>query len=146
MASDQERIAILFIHGILGTTSHFEPFLSLIPPNWSICNLSLKGHGGSVKDFSQASMTEWKQQVKNALEELSETNNKIIIVDVLLEFFRILSFSDNNVEKSKLSLVPSVKICSCNCATLYSFNKSKGLFIIKPPKSKVAISYAYFEA
>lgn len=24
-------------------------------------------------------MTEWKQQVKNALEELSETNNKIII-------------------------------------------------------------------
>ena len=80
MTSDQERIAILFIHGILGTTSHFEPFLSLVPPNWSICNLSLKGHGGSVKDFSQASMTEWKQQVKNALEELSETNNKIIIV------------------------------------------------------------------
>ena len=80
MASNQERIAILFIHGILGTTSHFEPFLSLVPPNWSICNLSLKGHGGSVKDFSQASMTEWKQQVKNALEELSETNNKIIIV------------------------------------------------------------------
>lgn len=80
MASDQERIAILFIHGILGTTSHFEPFLSLVPPNWSICNLSLKGHGGSVKDFSQASMIEWKQQVKNALEELSETNNKIIIV------------------------------------------------------------------
>mgnify|MGYP002425729728 CR=1 FL=1 len=62
MASGQERIAILFIHGILGTTSHFEPFLSLVPPNWSICNLSLKGHGGSVKDFSQASMTEWKQQ------------------------------------------------------------------------------------
>ena len=80
MASGQERIAILFIHGILGTTSHFEPFLSLVPPNWSICNLSLKGHGGSVKDFSQASMMEWKQQVKNALEELSETNNKIIIV------------------------------------------------------------------
>ena len=46
MASGQERIAILFIHGILGTTSHFEPFLSLVPPNWSICNLSLKGHGG----------------------------------------------------------------------------------------------------
>lgn len=29
MASDQERIAILFIHGILGTTSHFEPFYRL---------------------------------------------------------------------------------------------------------------------
>lgn len=80
MASDQGKTAILFIHGIFGTTKHFETFLSLVPPNWSICNLSLKGHGGSVKDFSQASMAEWKQQVKNALEELSETNNKIIIV------------------------------------------------------------------
>ena len=50
MASDQERIAILFIHGILGTTSHFEPFLSLVPTNWSICNLSLKGHG-EYKNF-----------------------------------------------------------------------------------------------
>lgn len=79
MASGQERIAILFIHGILGTTSHFEPFLSLVPPNWSICNLSLKGHGGSVKDFSQASMTEWKQQVKNVIEELQKPTIKSLL-------------------------------------------------------------------
>ena len=80
MVSNQDKIAILFIHGILGSTRHFEPFLSFVPPNWSICNLSLKGHGGSVKDFSQASMVEWKQQVSNALEELLEANNKVIIV------------------------------------------------------------------
>ncbi len=80
MAGGQENIAILLIHGILGTTSHFEPFLPLIPPNWSVCNLSLKGHGGSVRDFSQASMPEWKQQVKDALEELSESNDKVVIV------------------------------------------------------------------
>ena len=80
MMSSQEKIALLFIHGILGTTSHFEPFLSFVPPNWEICNLSLKGHGGSVKDFSQASMAEWKQQVKNALEKLLDTNSKVIIV------------------------------------------------------------------
>ena len=63
--------------------------------------------------------------------------------NLTLESFRISSFSDNNVEKSKLLLASSVKICYCNFATLYSFNKSKGLFMIKPPKSKVAISYAY---
>lgn len=80
MMSSQEKIALLFIHGILGTTSHFEPFLSFVPPNLEICNLSLKGHGGSVKDFSQASMAEWKQQVKNALEKLLDTNSKVIIV------------------------------------------------------------------
>lgn len=79
MMRRQEKAAILLIHGILGTTRHFEPFLPLIPPDWSICNLSLKGHGGSVKDFSQASMHEWKQQVSHALEKLSETNNKVII-------------------------------------------------------------------
>jgi carboxylesterase len=79
VAGDQEKTAILLIHGILGTPSHFAPFLSLIPPAWHICNLSLKGHGGSVTDFSRASMAEWKQQVKNALEELLETNNKVMI-------------------------------------------------------------------
>lgn len=79
MASNQEKTAILFIHGILGTPNHFEPFLSLVPPDWSVCNLSLKGHGGSVRDFSKASMTEWKQQVKTALSELSESNRKVII-------------------------------------------------------------------
>lgn len=79
MAGDQEKIAILLIHGILGTTSYFEPFLPLIPPEWSICNLSLKGHGGSVKDFSRASMTEWKQQAKTALDKLLERNDKVVI-------------------------------------------------------------------
>lgn len=57
-----------------------------------------------------------------------------------MECFRIVSISDkSNIEKSILSLRSSLKILSCNYATLYSFNKSKGLFIIKPPKSKVAI-------
>ena len=61
-------------------------------------------------------------------------------------FYLLLISSKSNIEKSILSLRSSLKILSCNCATLYSFNKSKGLFIVKPPKSKVAISYAYFEA
>ena len=49
MASDQEKIAILFIHGILGTTSHFEPFLSLVPPNWTIYNLSFSAYAKNRK-------------------------------------------------------------------------------------------------
>lgn len=72
-------IAILFIHGILGTPDHFKPFLPLVPPNCSTYNILLKGHGGSVKDFSSASMAEWKQQVHEAVRELSATHNKVII-------------------------------------------------------------------
>lgn len=72
-------IAILFVHGILGTPDHFESFLPLVPSNWSIYNILLKGHGGSVKDFSAASMAEWKQQVHEALQLLLATHSKVII-------------------------------------------------------------------
>lgn len=73
-------IAILFIHGILGTPDHFKLFLPLVPPNWSTYNILLKGHGGGVKDFSSASMAEWKQQVHEAIQALLATHNKVIIV------------------------------------------------------------------
>ncbi|MGI6072401.1 MAG: alpha/beta fold hydrolase [Lachnospiraceae bacterium] len=78
--SGKDKAAILFIHGILGTPNHFKPFLPLIPQDWSVCNLLLKGHGGSVKDFSRASMHEWKQQVSDSLDKLLEENNRVIIV------------------------------------------------------------------
>ena len=41
--------AVLFVHGILGTPDHFSPFLSLVPPEYSVINLLLEGHGGSVR-------------------------------------------------------------------------------------------------
>ena len=71
--------AILFIHGILGTPDHFKPFLSLVPSKWSIYNILLKGHGGSVKDFSAASMAEWKRQVHEALQTLLTTHSRVAI-------------------------------------------------------------------
>ena len=72
--------AILFIHGILGTPEHFRPFFPLIPPEWSVYNMLLKGHGGSVKDFSAASMAQWKRQVHDALQALLETHSSVILV------------------------------------------------------------------
>jgi carboxylesterase len=76
----QNRVAVLFIHGILGTPKHFNLFLPLVPSDWSICNILLKGHGGSVKDFSRASMSEWKQQIKNSLDELLKAHDRVILV------------------------------------------------------------------
>ena len=80
MINNQDSAAILFVHGILGAPNHFEPFLPLVPSDWTVCNIMLKGHGGSVKEFSQASMAEWKQQVRDSLEKLSAENDKVIIV------------------------------------------------------------------
>lgn len=72
--------AVLLIHGILGTPNHFSPFLPLIPAEYTVHNLLLKGHGGSVRDFSRASMTAWETQVAAALAELMETHKKVYIV------------------------------------------------------------------
>ena len=77
---DGANTAILFVHGILGTPDHFKPFLPFVPTDWSVYNMLLKGHGGRVKDFSAASMAAWKQQVHDAVRELLETNDRIVIV------------------------------------------------------------------
>ncbi len=72
-------VAVLFIHGILGTPNHFDEFVSLVPDSVSVCNLLLDGHGKGVGDFSRTSMAKWEAQVSSAVEELSLTHNKIYI-------------------------------------------------------------------
>ena len=72
--------AVLFVHGIVGTPNHFAEFVLHVPEGMSVYNLLLDGHGGSVRDFSHASMQKWEEQVKNAVDELCLTHNKIYIV------------------------------------------------------------------
>ena len=54
--------------------------MSRVPEGISVYNLLLDGHGGSVRDFSHTSMQKWKEQVKNAVDELCLTHSKIYIV------------------------------------------------------------------
>ncbi|MBR2327579.1 MAG: alpha/beta hydrolase [Clostridia bacterium] len=77
---DNSNIAILFIHGIIGTPNHFNEFISLIPKSVSVYNLLLDGHGKGVKDFSKTSMRKWEAQVDCVVEELSSTHEKIYVV------------------------------------------------------------------
>jgi esterase/lipase len=72
--------SLLFIHGILGSPKHFRFLLPFVPDDVTVNNLQLKGHGGSVREFSHASMAEWKQQVDDALTEMRRTSDHIIIV------------------------------------------------------------------
>ena len=99
--------AILFIHGILGTPDHFTPFLPLVPSNWSIYNMVLKGHCGSVRDFSAASMAEWKEQVHGVLKKLMETNERVIIAAHSMgTLFAIREAVENPVTELFLMNVP----------------------------------------
>lgn len=75
--------AVLFIHGIVGSPDHFRlliPLEQLIPENWSVHNLLLPGHGGSVADFASSSMENWRNYVRTAFEELAMQHEQVIIV------------------------------------------------------------------
>ncbi len=73
-------VAILFIHGIVGTPNHFKDFVSLVPQSLSVCNLLLDGHGKDPRDFSKSSMAKWEAQVACAVEELAATHREIYVV------------------------------------------------------------------
>lgn len=73
-------VAVLFIHGILGSPRHFDLFLPAIPRNWSVRCMLLEGHGKGVQDFSKSSMAVWRKQVTQAVEELSAHHKKVLLV------------------------------------------------------------------
>ena len=72
--------AVLLIHGILGTPRHFDFLLPQVPDNWSIYNILLDGHGGTVRDFSHTSMKKWHQQVADQLDDILSRHDRIILV------------------------------------------------------------------
>lgn len=72
--------AVLFIHGIVGTPNHFNAFLPFVPPQMSVHNLLLDGHGKGVRDFSKTSMKKWEAQVEQAVAALAESHERVYIV------------------------------------------------------------------
>ena len=103
--------AVLFVHGIVGTPNHFAEFVPRIPEDVSIYNLLLDGHGGSVRDFSRASMQKWEEQVQNAVDELCLTHSKIYIVAHSMgSLFAIDRAIENEVVKGLFLLAVPLKI------------------------------------
>lgn len=73
------RYAVLMIHGILGSPDHFRDLVPLVPNTWSLHNIVLDGHGGSVMDFASTNMDRWRSQVFAKIEELLATHEKVVI-------------------------------------------------------------------
>ena len=72
--------AVLMIHGIAGTPDHFDDLLPLIPETWSVYNILLDGHGGTVAEFGRSSMEKWTTQVSARLEKLLAQYRQVMIV------------------------------------------------------------------
>lgn len=73
------RMAVLMIHGIVGTPNHFRDLLPLIPADWSVYNILLDGHGKQVRDFARTSMKKWHAQVQAQLEYIFARHEKLLI-------------------------------------------------------------------
>lgn len=72
--------AVLLVHGIAGSPGHFRDLISAIPETYTIYNILLDGHSGSVENLSHSSMVKWKAQVRNTLSELFACHEKVVIV------------------------------------------------------------------
>lgn len=77
---DGADTAVLLIHGIVGTPRQFDDLIDIFPASWSIYNILLDGHGGSVKDFACSSMAKWQQQVQLLLTKLCADYEKVLVV------------------------------------------------------------------
>ena len=74
------RFAILMIHGIGGTPAQFRGLYPAIPEDWSVYNIILDGHDGTVRDFARSSMVKWKQQVESQFADLLAKHEQVLIV------------------------------------------------------------------
>ena len=72
--------AVLMVHGIIGTPAQFRDLIPVIPEHWSVYNILLEGHGGTVRDFSHSSMDSWKMQVDAQLHVLLARHRQVVIV------------------------------------------------------------------
>ena len=93
--------AILFIHGILGSPRHFEKFVSAVKDKASIYNILLKGHGGTVLEFAEASMEAWKHQVAEVAKYLASKYDNIYIVAHSMGTFFAMETAINYPDKVK---------------------------------------------
>lgn len=100
------KTAVMFIHGIVGTPNHFRdlmPLVSLVPENWSIHNILLPGHGGTVLDFGRSSMQAWKDHVGQAFSELAKDHERVLVAAHSMGTLFALQLALENPEK-----IPSV--------------------------------------
>ena len=71
---------VIFIHGILGTPRFFDDLADAAPPDWSVMNLLLPGHGGTVTDFGRVRRGEWEHCVEDAIDEMAQSHSRVYLV------------------------------------------------------------------
>lgn len=72
--------AVVMLHGICGSPRRCDWLLPEFDDSWSVYNILLEGHGGSVADFAASSMEKWKSQTKALLDDLCGRYETVILI------------------------------------------------------------------
>ena len=124
--------AVMLIHGIVGTPRHFVtqiPLVDLIPDNWSVYNVLLDGHGGTIEDFARTSRKKWGRQVRSVFRQLSESHERVILVGHSMGTLFSLQMASENPGKVPAMLLlavplwPQYGLRAMNCSLRLAFNR-----------------------
>lgn len=109
-ANKGKRVAILFVHGIVGNNHIFDFLRPIVPDAYMIKYIDLIGHGGNALAFSQASMSQWKGQIEEAVSEMSEHYDTIIGVGHSMGCLLLMEQTLKNKMSGLLLLNPPLRI------------------------------------
>jgi carboxylesterase len=71
---------IVFVHGILGSPSQFSYMLDKLGGVFSVENLLLPGHGGTMKEFAASGMAAWQDYLDERIRRLQAEYQNIVLV------------------------------------------------------------------
>lgn len=106
----QSKTAVLFIHGIFGSPHHFADFVKKVPEHISVYNILLDGHGGTVRAFSESSVSQWRNTVLSTLDRLSARYENIVVAAHSLGALLAMGAADRFADKIKLLFLIAVPL------------------------------------
>ena len=120
--------AVLLLHGIMGTPRQFDPILDCFPADWSVYNLTLDGHGGTVADFARTDMQRWQAQADLALDALRKRHRHIVVVGHSMGCLLLLTslLRDDSCVCGALLLAPALRIRLLPAACINSLRVALG--------------------
>jgi carboxylesterase len=71
---------IVFVHGIQGSPAQFDALIEKLDGAYSVVNLLLPGHGGSIREFAESSMDAWQAYVDEHVRRAQQEYQNVILV------------------------------------------------------------------
>lgn len=95
------KSGVLFVHCMFGSPKYYNDYIDLVPEDWSIHNVLLVGHGGSVREYGSTTMDDWKKRVYDEFERMCGLYENVYIVSHSLGTLFSIRLAKQHPEKLK---------------------------------------------